>query len=71
MAEMAVTQKPPVLLRQENQMQATGSEDAAGEVVPEEAVKKDVADKEDAVTALHTYYQSGTSSKKWRILAQY
>ena len=38
----AVTQKSPVTLRQANQIQATGEEDAAEEVIPEEAVTKDV-----------------------------
>ena len=52
MAGMAVTKRPPVLLiRWENQVQAIGAKDAAKEVVPEEAVTKDMADEVDKVGA--------------------
>ena len=57
----AVTQQPPVPLRQANQVQAMGDEDVEKEVVPEEAVTKDVADEADTSTDQHTYHQSGIS----------
>ena len=41
----AVTEQPPTLLRRANQFQATGDEEAAEEVVPEEAATKDVAER--------------------------
>ena len=41
-------------------MQATGSEDAAKEVVPEDVVTKDVAYKADAATAHNIYLLSET-----------
>ena len=69
MAGTAVTQQPPVPLRRGNQVQATGNEDAADEVVPEEAVTKDVAGEADALTDHRTNNQSETSRDKWRILA--
>ena len=40
-----------------NQIQATGDEDAAKEVVPEEAVTKDVAEEADASTAQNKHYR--------------
>ena len=44
----AVTQQSPVPLRQANQIQVMGDKDVAEEVVPEEAVTKDVAEEADA-----------------------
>ena len=58
-------------LRRENKIQSMGVEDAAKEVVPEEAVTKDVADEAEASTAQNTHNQSGTSRGKWRIFAQF
>ena len=55
-ASTAVTQQPPVPLRQVNQIQATGDKDAAEEVVLEEAVTKDVAEEADTSTPHHTYH---------------
>ena len=54
MAGTAVTQKSPVPLRRANQIRATGDEDAAKEVVLEEATTKDVAEEVDTSTAQHT-----------------
>ena len=54
-----------------NQVQATGDEDAAKKVVPEEVVTKYVAYKADASTYQHTHHQSVTSREKWRILARF
>ena len=51
MAETDVTQQSPVPLRRVNQIQARGKEDLAEEVVPEEAVTKDVVEEADASTA--------------------
>ena len=42
MAGTAVTQQSPLSLRQANQIQATGDEDAVEEVLLEEAVINDV-----------------------------
>ena len=67
----AVMQQPPVPLIRANQVQATGDEDAAKEVILGEAVTKDVAEEADASTAHNTHHQSGTSREKWRILAQF
>ena len=52
----AVTRKSFVLMIRENQVQSTGADDAAKEVVPEEAVTKDEADDTDASTSLHTHH---------------
>ena len=52
----AVTRKSFVLMIRENQVQSTGADDAAKEVVPEEAVTKDAADDTDASTSLHTHH---------------
>ena len=56
-----VTQQSPVLLLlRVNQVKATRAEESAEEVVPEEAVAKDVTDEAeyaDTSTALHTHYQ--------------
>ena len=71
MAGTAVTQQSPMALRQVNQFQATGYEYAAKEVVPEEAVTKDVTEEVDASTAQHTHNQSGNPREKWRILARF
>ena len=71
MAGTAVTQKSPVPLRRGNQIQATGDEDAAKEVKPEEAVTKNVAEEVDTSTAQHTHHRSETSREKWRILARF
>ena len=51
MAQTANRQQTPMPLRQENQVQATGDTDEAEEVVPEEAVTKDVAEEAYASTA--------------------
>ena len=51
-------------LRQSNQIQATGEEDADEEVVPEEAVTKDVAEEAVDSTAQHTHHRSETSREK-------
>ena len=69
MAGTALTQQSPVPLRQVNQVQAMGDEDAADEVVPEEEFTKDVVDEADTSTAQHTHHQSRTSREKWSILA--
>ena len=57
MAGTAVTQQPPMPLRQDNHVQATWDEDAAKEIVPEDAVTKDVAEEADTSIAQHTYHQ--------------
>ena len=57
MAGTAVTQQSPVPLRRENQIQTTGDEDAAEEVVPEEAETKGEAEEADASTVQHTHHQ--------------
>ena len=69
MAGTAVTQQSPVPLRQVNQIQATGDEDAAEEVVPEEAATKDVTEEADASSAHHTHHRSENSREEWGILA--
>ena len=61
MAGTAVTQKPPVHLRRANQIQATGDKDETKEVLPEEAVTKEVAEEADDSTAYHTHHQSEAS----------
>ena len=71
MVGTAVTQQSSVPLIRANQVQATGDENAAEEVVTEEAVTKDVADEAEASTAHHTHHQSGTSRDKWNILARF
>ena len=48
-----------------------GGKDAAKEVVPEEAVNKDVADEVDASNDQYTQHQSETSWDKWMILARF
>ena len=68
MAGTAVMQTSPVPLRRANQIQATGGEDEAEEVVPEEAVTKYVTEEADASTAQHTHNRSETSMDKWKIL---
>ena len=69
MAETAVTQQPPVIRTlRENQVQATGAEDASDEIVPEEAVTKDVADEAEYSTAQHTHNQSDNLRHKMTIL---
>ena len=50
-------------------MQAIGSNDAAKEVVLNEAVTKDVANKVNASIAQHIHHLSKTSRKKLKILA--
>ena len=57
MVGTAVTQQPPVPLRQANQIQATRDEDTAEEVIPEESVTKDVAEEAYNPTAQHTHHQ--------------
>ena len=57
MTGTAVTQQSPVPLRRSNQVQATGDEDAAKEVVTEEAFTKGVVDEAHTSTALHTHNQ--------------
>ena len=54
-----------------HQIHVTGDYEAAEEVVPEEAVTKNVAEEADDTTAHNTHHQSGTSREKWRILAQF
>ena len=71
MAGMAVTQQLPVPMRRVNKIQATGGEDAAEDVVPEELVTKDVEEQADASTTQHKHHQSETSREKWRILARF
>ena len=66
-----MTQQSLVPLRRANQVQATGDEDAAEEVVPEEAVTKDVEDDMDDSTDQYTHHKSGTSRDKWRTLARF
>ena len=44
-----------------------GVEDVDEEVVPEEAVTKDMAEKADTSTAQHINHRSETSREKWRI----
>ena len=56
MAGTVVTQQSPVPMRRANRIQSTGEEDADGEVVPEEAVTKDVAEEADASTVQHTHH---------------
>ena len=56
MPETAVTQQSPLSLRCTNEVQATGDKDAAKEVIPEDAVTKDVADKVNASNSYHTHY---------------
>ena len=64
MAGTAVKQQSPVPLRGANQIQATGDEDAANEVVLEEAVTNNVVDNADASTDPHKHYQTVTSREK-------
>ena len=66
-----MTQQSPVPLRRVNQVQTKEEEEEAGEVVPEEAVTKDVVDEADVSIAQHTNHQSGTSREKWRVLARF
>ena len=61
MAGTEVTQQPTVPLRLADQIQSTGDKYADEEVVPEDAVTKDVEEKLDASTAQYTHHQSGTS----------
>ena len=61
MSGMAVTQQSPVPLRRANQVQETEADDAAKEVLLEEAFNKDVADEADVSTDLYTHHQLGTS----------
>ena len=60
MVGTAGTQQSPVPKRQADQIQATGDEDVAEEVVPEEAVTKDVAEGADTSTAQNIHHQSET-----------
>ena len=71
MAGTAVAQQSPVPLRRANQIHATGDEGAADEVVPEEAVTKDMKEEVEALTAQNKHHRSETSREKWRILAQF
>ena len=72
MSGMAVAQQPPkIMVLWVNQVISTGDEDATKEVVLEEAVTKNVADKAKASTASHTHHELGTSRDKWMILARY
>ena len=61
MVGTAVTQKTPVSLRRENQVQAMGDEEASDEVISEEVVTKYMADESDASNAQNTHHQSETS----------
>ena len=54
----------------ENQVQAMGAEDVAEEVVHEEAITKDVADKAETSTTQHTHKKLETSREKLIILVQ-
>ena len=56
MTGTVVTQQLPLPLRRSNQVQVTGEEDSAEEVVPEEAFTNDVAEEADASTANHTHH---------------
>ena len=57
-----VTQQSPMLLKlQANQVQSTGSEDAAKEVIQEEAVTKDMMGRADISTDQHTHHRPETS----------
>ena len=56
MAGKAVMQQSPVPLRWVNQIQETGDEDAAKEVVPEDAVTKDVLEEVDVSIAHNTHH---------------
>ena len=67
MAGTLVTQQPPVLLRQMNQVQVMGYEESYEKVVLEEAVTKDVAEESDASTAQYIYHRPGNSKEKWKI----
>ena len=71
MAGTAVTQQSPVPLRPENQIQETGDGYAAKEVVPEEAVTKELAEEADASTAQNKHHESESSRDEWRILARF
>ena len=51
-------------------MRLMGADDAADEVIDEEAVIKDAAGKVDTFTTHYTHHSSKTSSKKLEILAQ-
>ena len=64
-------QQPPVPLIRSNQIKATGDEDAAEEVIPEEAFIKDVGEEEEAPTSQYIYSRPGTSRENWRILARF
>ena len=64
-----VTWQPPVLLTlRANQVQAAGEKDAAKEIVSEEEVTKDVADKAYASTAHNTHHRPETLREKLTIL---
>ena len=56
MAGTEVTQKSPVPLRRANKVQEMGEEDATKEVVPEEAVTKDVSEEAGASTSQNTHH---------------
>ena len=70
MTGTAVIQESPVhLALRANQVQATGSEDVAMEVVLEEAITIDVAVEAESSTAQHAHHQSETSRGGVTILA--
>ena len=71
MAGTEVMQQSPMPLIQANQSQATGEEDAAKEVVPEESVTKYMTKEAGASTAQHTHHQSVTLREKWGILERF
>ena len=64
MVGMAVTQQSPVPLREAIQIQSKGDKDADEEVVPDEAVTKNVVEVVDASTAQHIHHQSETLREK-------
>ena len=68
---MEVMQQSSISLRQTNQVKARGDKDPAEEVVPEEAVTKDVAERANTSTAQNTHHQPGTSREKWIILSRF
>ena len=71
MAGTTVTQQSPVPLRRANQVQEIGDKDADKELVPEEAVIKDMLNEADASNVIHTHHQAVTSREKWSILARF
>ena len=71
MAGTAVTQQSTVSLRRANQILEKGDEDAAEEVLLEEAVTKDMTEEAGPSTTHNTHHRSETLREKWRILAQF